>query len=199
MSVPVPDGSEIEPWFTGAAAVIALVALVVAILARGDARRAAAAAEEAARQARRSANADEQTAGLAAQEAARQATERHDAEGPAFEPELVGNDNTMDVHLTVLGAPGPIEATVTLPDPMPWATGLRQSPNPGSPLVDAVTIRDLDRGSRFTVFIGLAAPDEDWEDQRIITLCVAARLQAEPEREWTRRVIVPWPNTTWGS
>src|SRR5512133_4117317 len=65
-----------------ATGLIAVAALVVAWKARGDARRSADAAEESARQARRSADAEERAVALSQHEAEQRAANRHKDDGP---------------------------------------------------------------------------------------------------------------------
>src|SRR3954468_21602757 len=88
-----------------ATGLIAVAALVVAWKARGDARRSADAAEESARQARRSADAEERAVALAQHEAEQRAT-NHKDDGPGF-VRVAGYvmDRTAHAELRIIAGP----------------------------------------------------------------------------------------------
>ena len=90
-----------------ATGLIAVAALVVAWKARGDARRSADAAEESARQARRSADAEERAVALSQHEAEQRAANRHKDDGPGF-VRVAGYvmDPTAHAELRIIAGPG---------------------------------------------------------------------------------------------
>lgn len=115
----------VDTAITGGSAFVAVLALIVAYLARRDARRsagaavesvqvarrAADAADESARQARRSADADERAVELMAREAEERA---HAEAAPTFEVELAAfrPGTAAQFRLRVLTAPGPVDVQV---------------------------------------------------------------------------------------
>jgi len=105
-----------------ATGLIAVAALVVAGKARGDARRSADAAEESARQARRSADAEERAVALAQHEAEQRAANRHKDDGPGF-VRVAGYvmDRTAHAELRIIAGPGRVVLDVRAD--APWSPG----------------------------------------------------------------------------
>jgi hypothetical protein len=109
-----------------ATGLIAVAALVVAWKARGDARRSADAAEESARQARRSADAEERAVALSQHEAEQRAANRHKDDGPGF-VRVAGYvmDRTAHAELRIIAGPGRVVLDVRAD--APWCSGICSS------------------------------------------------------------------------
>lgn len=177
----------IDTAITGSAGVVAVLALVVAFYARRDARRSAVAAEESARQARRSADADERAVALAAAEAEQRAAAQHDADGPTFE--RVSGTLTPrkgGVRLRVVGGPGRVTVSALITD-APWCLGF----DVGEIGWDGgAQFGELEPGDTFQRALGLSDDRDQTRMQVVLPLMITAVSHEQPPRTWVRRVPV---------
>lgn len=185
----------IDTAITGGSAFVALLALVVAYLARRDARRSAdasersaTAGEQSAKHARRSADAAERGNDLVARDAEQRAADRHNEAGPTFTaaPAHV-SDRMARVTVTVINGPGRVVIDAE-PD-APWCAGI--SAGAASSLASSIRFPPLEPGDDLTLTVHLTT--DPWEGHRQIVLPLRLTVESreDPPRTWERRVSVP--------
>ena len=180
-----------------ATGLIAVAALVVAWKARGDARRSADAAEESARQARRSADAEERAVALSQHEAEQRAANRHKDDGPGF-VRVAGYvmDRTAHAELRIIAGPGRVVLDVRAD--APWCTGICSSGK--GPVGDSITYPPMHPGETFTLTAHLGADPWEGHSRVALPLVIDVESREDPPRTWRRSVeveLMPGPMVAW--
>lgn len=200
---------EPDTWIAAASAVVTVLALVVAILARKDSRRSsrageqsanaadrsataselsAATGETSARAAQRSADAAEAANAMQAEEAEQRRTDRHDVAGPQFEPDgAYVLERAVPIRLRMAGGPGRVAVEVR-PAEVPWCEGLSISDD--TKRATSVWYPPMEPGDEITLTAHLAVDLWRGHQQLSLPLIVTATSREAPPRVWERRVSV---------
>ena len=170
-----------------ATGLIAVAALVVAGKARGDARRSADAAEESARQARRSADAEERAVALSQHEAEQRAANRHKDDGPGF-VRVAGYvmDRTAHAELRIIAGPGRVVLDVRAD--APWCSGI--SSGGKGPVGESITYPPMHPGETFTLTAHLGVDPWEGHSRVALPLVIDVESREDPPRTWRRSVEV---------
>lgn len=205
-----PATWDASAWIAAFAALIALGALWVASLARGDSHESATATRDAAGSAERSAKAAERSAmtgeaaatasqrsavaaeeatALARAEAEQREQDRHDADGPEFvaEQATVDVNRSAPIVLRIVGGPGRMSVVVRPLDVL-WCTGVagHHMTEPAG----SVEYPPLEPGDSVRLRAYVSALPYSADEPVVLPLEVTAETDDGGQR-WIRRVSVP--------